>query len=268
MDLDENMVTDSGGEGQEDLALPEDIVEEQEEPAQSLESVMDDDGDGGSADGQKQQGETQGTGGEPGWFRKRWDKEVGKLTEQIRAEVRNEYESQFAPMRERLMDMEAQDLVKSGQVKSLDLAKEIVRLRQGLPPIQKQDAVTANQAQPRQANGQFAPRNEQPQTDPVLQRQIDMLAHQADTIKETMGLDVIKVFREDPHINQAVKEGRMDFYDVAREMQKPKKKPPAPMRSPNGASGMNPNAIDTMSDEAFDRMEKRIKEGARYSLRM
>ena len=40
------------------------------------------------------------------------------------------------------------------------------------------------------------------------------------------------------------------------------------MRSPNGASGNNnPNAIDSMSDEQFARMERKIKEGARYTLR-
>jgi hypothetical protein len=39
------------------------------------------------------------------------------------------------------------------------------------------------------------------------------------------------------------------------------------MRSPNGANAMNPNAITSMSDEMFDKMEKRISEGARYTLK-
>ena len=59
----------------------------------------------------------------------------------------------------------------------------------------------------------------------------------------------------------------MDFYDVAEQMKKaPKKKPPAPMRSPNGASGQNPNAIESMSDDAFRRLEKRIQNGERFRL--
>ena len=60
----------------------------------------------------------------------------------------------------------------------------------------------------------------------------------------------------------------MDFYDVADYLknQKPSRKPPSPMRSPNGASGQNPNAIESMSKEQFARMEKRISEGARIRL--
>jgi len=96
-----------------------------------------------------------------------------------------------------------------------------------------------------------------------------MLRHQADVILEKRGIDVTTEFMNNETIKQKVVRGEMDFYDVADMLagQKKSRKAPAPMRSPNGASGTNPNAIDTMSDEQFDRMEKRIKEGARYSLR-
>ena len=68
-------------------------------------------------------------------------------------------------------------------------------------------------------------------------------------------------------IKMKVVSGELDFYDVAEMMKQPKRRPPSPMRSPNGASGMNPNAISNMTDEQFDRLEKRIKEGARFELK-
>ena len=96
-----------------------------------------------------------------------------------------------------------------------------------------------------------------------------MLRHQAERIAENGGPDVRKEFTENSEIKKAVINGEMDFYDVADYLKtkKPSRKPPSPMRSPNGASGTNPNAIDSMSDEQFARLEKKIAEGARYSLR-
>ena len=84
------------------------------------------------------------------------------------------------------------------------------------------------------------------------------------------GPDVTQAFLNNEEITAKVVSGEMDFYDVAdylKQEESSKRRPPSPMRSPNGASGKNPNAIDSMSDEMFDRMERKIKEGARYSLR-
>ena len=69
-------------------------------------------------------------------------------------------------------------------------------------------------------------------------------------------------------IKQKVIRGEMDFYDVADELKSRSKsrKSPSPMRSPNGASGNNPNAIESMTDEQFRKLEKRISEGARIRL--
>jgi hypothetical protein len=96
-----------------------------------------------------------------------------------------------------------------------------------------------------------------------------MLAHQADRIKEARGIDVIGEFNKNPKIKEKVISGEMDFYDVAEAMSKAKaKKPPAPMRSPNGATGGTPlNAISQMTDEQFERLEKRIQGGARIRQR-
>ena len=96
-----------------------------------------------------------------------------------------------------------------------------------------------------------------------------MLQHQADRIKAAGGPDVIEEFQNNREIKNKVIRGEMDFYDVAEHLKKQSssQKPPSPMRSPNGASGINPNAIDSMSDEQFDRMERQIKEGKRVRLK-
>ena len=165
-----------------------------------------------------------------------------------------EIEAQYAPIRERLLEMDAQELVRTGQVKDLQLAKELLQLRQGIAP---------EQPQPRSANGQFAAKE-----DPIVGARIEMLRHQREVIQKEMGIDPADGFNADDKIKKKVINGEMDFYDVAKQMKGSKKKtPPSPMRSPNGANAMNPNAIDNMSDAAFEKMEKRIKEGARYTLR-
>ena len=247
-------------------APEEELAEEQEPESESLESL---------SEAEKPAEEQTGSNGtsEPGWIKQRIQKALAQESERMRADIRAEYEQQFAPLRERLLEMDAQDLVRKGVVKDLEVAKELVRYRQGHPqPVQQaQQAQPAEQ--PRNERGQFAKQSTPqggPQDDPAIQARVNMLSHQADSIKQRTGLDVIDVFNKDEDIKQKVISGEMDFYDVAEQVKNrpARRKPPAPMRSPNGASGQtNPNAIDTMSDEAFDRMEKRIKEGARYALK-
>jgi len=262
MDYEENMV-DTEDIDQETAAdedfTEDDLSEEEEEPAEDLDSLTDEEEE--EVPAEEKQPRKQGTS-EPGWFQSRWNKNVEKLSAQIRAEVRNEYEQQFAPIRDRLLEMDAKELVRQGEFKSIERAKEYLQLKQGIVPQAANDPQPA--VQPRNDQGQFAPKE-----DPVIQAKIDMLAKQADKIKARTGVDVIEVFSNNPEIKNAVISGKMDFYDVAEQMNaKPAgRKPPAPMRSPNGASGQAaPNAIDTMSDEQFDRMERKIQQGARYKL--
>ena len=96
-----------------------------------------------------------------------------------------------------------------------------------------------------------------------------MLSHQADSIKADTGIDVIAVFNSNPEIKQKVIAGKMDFYDVAKGIKaepQHKGKPPAPVRSPNGASGSEKSTIASMSKEQFARLEKRIAEGGRFEI--
>ena len=257
----ETMVNEPTTEEAEDV-LQELVEEPAEEPSESLESLLgeDDGNDGGDEEQPKDDKQTQqrGTRSEPGYVQGRIAKAVQKAVAETEARLTAQFEAQMAPIREQALNAEAQELVRSGKVKDLETAKELVRYRQGQPQAAKQ-----GDDQPRNQQGQF-----QQKEDPAIRARIDMLQHQADRIKENGGPDVIAAYKKNPEIKQKVVAGEMDFYDVADYLNKGgRKRTPAPMRSPNGASGMNLNAIDTMSDEQFDRMEKNIGKGARYSLR-
>jgi hypothetical protein len=256
MDPNETMVENEIDDTAADDALQEGIAEETDESEQSLESLNEDEGE--PAEEEPKQG-TQGTS-EPGWIKKRVEKAVNKAVAEALARQQAQFDAQMAPIREKMLTDEAKELVRQGEFKSLDRAKEYLQLKNGIAP-----GTPEPKQQPRNSNGQFAPKD-----DPVTSARIDMLAHQADAIKAKTGVDVMAEFNSNEEIKQKIIAGEMDFYDVADYLkEKPsRKKPPSPMRSPNGAIGANqPNAIDSMSDEQFDRMERKIKEGARYTLR-
>ena len=238
--------------------LPEGIVEESVESDLSLDEAMEVLSDGADDQGESTEEEQaqpedrqpdQQTVKEPGYVRKRIDAAVAK--------ARAEYEKELAPIRERLLEMDAKELVASGKIKDLDTAKEYLRLKQGLPAPSIEEP-----SQPRNANGQFASQ-QKTGDDAATMARIDMLKHQAQQIQKNQGVDVIKVFNSDPKVKQRIIAGEADFYDIAAEMSQPKRgKPPAPMRSPNGAATNQPaNDIMNMSSEQFNRLVKRIQEG-------
>lgn len=236
--------------GNEELELSEEVVEEVEEEAEELDSLTEDDSEETPEEPKAKE--------EPGYVQKRIDKALARERDSMRATIMAEIEAKYAPIRERLLEMDAQELVRSGQVTDIEIAKELLRLRQGLP--------TEENPQPRNEQGQFVSKQDKSASDRV-QGRIDMLKHQAEVIKADTGIDVIAEYNKNEDVQKAIINEEMDFYDVAKQMQKPKKRPPSPMRSPNGAKGINPNAIDSMSDEQFEKMDQRIKEGARYTLR-
>lgn len=258
MDYEETMVeTESPDTGADD-ALIEGIEEADESDGESLESLTADEGQ--APEEQTQQAE-QKEASEPGWIKQRVNKAVAKAVAETEARMQAMFDQQMAPIREKMLTDEAKELVRQGEFKSLERAKEYLQLKQGIAPA----ADSQPAPQPRSDNGQFAPKQ-----DPGTKARIDMLAHQAKSIKARTGVDVMAEFDSNEDIKQKVISGEMDFYDVAEQMKAPARgKPPAPMRSPNGASGADqPNAIDSMSDEQFRRMVKNIEEkGARYNLR-
>ena len=254
-DPNETMVEENFDTEATDDTLLDEGIEEADE-SESLESL-----DGGEeappAEDEPKQGK-QGTG-EPGYVKTRIEKAVAKAVAETEARMQAMFDRQMAPIRDKMLTEEAKELVRQGEFKTLERAKEYLQLKQGLPVSNSGDE---QPSQPRSANGQFAPKS-----DPATTARIEMLRHQADRIKASGGPDVISEFRNNPEIKQKVIAGEMDFYDVAEQMKQPaRRKPPSPMRSPNGASGQNMNAIDSMSDEQFKRLEKKLMEGARYKL--
>ena len=255
MDNEETMVEMNDVSQADDTPVEGIIEEEAGEPEESVEAFSEEEGESAKAE---EQPVKQGTS-EPGYVQKRIDKAVARALAAERENIRAEYEQRFAPLQERMIEMDARDLVASGKVKDLETARELVRFRQNMPQSQPKAE------QPRQQNGQFAQK-----ADPVQEAQINLLTQQAVKIKNRTGVDVIAIMDSDPAIKDAITSGEMDFYDVLEQQQKhpaqAKRKAPAPMRSPNGATAHSPNAIEAMSDEQFRRMEKKISEGARYKL--
>lgn len=257
----ETMVENIDNE-QADDTLEENVVEEEQDESESLDSLTGDGNGGEEAPDDEPEQPAQQSATEPGWIKKRVEKAVSRAVAETEARMQAMFDQQMAPIRAKMMEDEAQALVRSRKVSDIETARELVRLRNGQPAAEQS---TQSAEQPRQANGQFASKS-----DPATEKQIAMLKHQANKIRSAGGPDVLAEFRENEEIKQKVIKGEMDFYDVRDYMNSQKtskKRAPSPMRSPNGASGKNPNAIDTMSDEQFDRMEKRIKEGARYTLK-
>lgn len=193
--------------------------------------------------------ETQGTS-EPGWIKKRVDKAVQKAVAETEARMRAQFDAQMKPFLERQIEQDARELVRQGEFKTLERAKEYLQLKQGVTPEPK----------PRNEKGQFT-------GDPEAKARANILANQAKRIKDSKGVDVMAEFNGNEDVKEKVISGEWDFYDVAEYMNKPKRKAPAPMRSPNGASGSERSTIASMSDDQFDRLEKRISEGARYNLK-
>lgn len=259
MDFDETMVDQDFDETADDT--PEQLVEEETDESEDLDSLINEEGEVEEEE-PVEEPEPQPQATEPGWIKKRVEKAVSRAVAETEARMQALFDQQMAPIKARMMEDEAQELVRSRKVTDIETARELVRLRNGQPAQAQSQEETPQQ--PRQANGQFAPKQ-----DPGTSARIEMLRHQADAIQGSGGPDVIKEFMDNEEIKQAVVKGEMDFYDVAaylKEQKASRKRPPSPMRSPNGASGQSPNAIDSMSDEQFERMEKRISEGARIRL--
>jgi hypothetical protein len=259
----EDVMLDNETEDAED-SLPEGVIEEpDEESDEELDSIINENGDEDEGESDEEQPEGP-KAKEPGYVQKRISKAVDKAVSETEARFRAQIEAmeaKYAPMMERMLDMEAQDLVRSGKIKDLETAKEFVRLRQGqgLPADQNKTE------QPRQQNGQYAPKE-----DPATQARIDMLKHQADRIKESGGPDVIAEFNKNEKIKNKVVSGEMDFYDVAnylKDQKSSRKKPPAPMRAPNGSNGQMRGTIMSMSDKQFAELERRVKEGGRFRVK-
>ena len=202
---------------------------------------------------------------EPGWIKQRVSAAVDKAVAEAEARVAARYEAMLAPMRESLMDREAQELFASGEFKTLERAKEYVRLKNGVP-VTQEESQPQKSAPERDAQGRFV-KQEQP-SDPVTQAKADLLAKQAQKIMNTQGVDVMAAFQSDPNVQAKVLSGEWDFYDVAQELTgRAGRRAPAPVYSPNSAGNQAGLSVANMSDEQFDRLNQSLASGRRYDMR-
>ena len=206
--------------------------------------------------------ETAPTAKEPGWIKQRVAKEVEKARRAWEAEQTEK----LRPLYESMYDRQAEDLVRQGEFKSLDRAKEYVRLKGGVFTGPSNDAPAKEEGPKRDAQGRFtssaAPEAEG--QDPVLTARADILYAQAQKIS-AKGTDVMKAFNEDEGIRKKVASGEWDFYDVAEHLNSGKHVP-TPVRSPNGAQtgGLS---IANMSEAQFARLQQNLSNGKRYDAR-
>lgn len=194
---------------------------------------------------------------EPGWIRQRVDKAVEKALAKARQDWEAEQETKLAPIYESMYDRQAEALVREGEFKSLERAKEYVRLKGGVIEAPKQP-----EPKQRDNSGRFV-KQEAPAEDP----QAKFLFQQAKKIQKNSGLDVLGAFQNDEEVRAKVGSGEWDFYDVADYMrQQNGRHTPVPVRSPNGAK---PSAfsIASMSDEQFAQLQRNLSNGKRYDAR-
>lgn len=191
---------------------------------------------------------------EPGWVRQRVDKAVSKAVQETEARMRAEFESTLAPIRESMMDREADQLVAAGEFKSKERALEYVRMKSGLPG-----------AAPQQ------PTPQQPEATPEVKARANILAKQAEKIKAQHGYDVMGEFNADPDVRQRVLSGEWDFYDVAEHMEsgasRRRTASPKLVRTPGG-TGLSGNfSVADMSDAQFERLQANLRAGKVYDAR-
>ena len=202
-------------------------------------------------------------------LRGRYNEDVRKGVQAQLQELRAEWAAEtkqmiadaVAPFREAQIESEAQKLVASRQVANIELAREVARLRQGLPPqAQEQPQQAQPQTPPRDERGRFVQNAPQ---DPVASRARE-LSQQAAEIQRTYGIDVMAAFREDDTVRQNVGSGKWDFKDAALYLGSAKKnKPTAPpaVRSTNGT-----RQGGRLTDRDMDAIDRAIAKGQKVRL--
>ena len=202
---------------------------------------------------------------EPGWIKGRVEKAVRKAITETEQRMTAQFQATLAPLYESMMERQADDLVRSGEFRSKEIALEYIRLKNGQPA--KPSAQQQAQQPTRDTQGRFIAQ-QQPQansqTDPVIKARADLLARQAEKIKTNRGVDVMQAINTNPDYRQKVLSGEWDFYEVADSLQQvetsPRHVPPSPMRSPNGVT---PGKFDVanMSDAQFAKLQAALASG-------
>ncbi len=245
----------SGVDTQQELvqdAAGLELVQTEYEQAEPLESLTDE------PQQVEEPQQTEPPAKEPGWIRQRVDKAVQRAVRETEARMQAQFDAQFAPFRESMMQQEAEKLVASGEFRSAETALEYVRLKNGVQPPSPQAE------QPRDTQGRFvSPQpQEQPAVSPMVQARAVELDKQANKIRDRRGLDVMTEFNGNPQVRERVASGEWDFYDVADFMES-RSAPPVIRNAGGGSIGSTP--IDSMTDEQFARLNEQLRLGHKYA---
>lgn len=223
---------------------------------------------------------------EPGWLKPRLEAEKRKGDkagyERARQEVESSYKAQLAEMQAKLdkyAEMELNQEAKELAVKencSVALAERLLRMERGLKPAQSAPAVDKGQPA-RDEKGRFAAANtaaEQHRTedaDPVAE-QAQAMYDEGEKVHAETGVDVLKLYLENPEVQKRVLSRQWSFADVAREYQRETgqtqvqtRQTPPPVRS-GGNSERGTAAVDflNMTPKQYAAFNKRIDEGYEY----
>lgn len=202
----------------------------------------------------------------PGWIQQRIEDGVSKRIEDVIAKtvrqteerVSQRYEPRLQALQESIVKSEAQNLVNAGEVKSLEVAQELVRRRLGIPLEGAGDTKVNPQ---RKAYEQPAEEPEDQSTDV----RASMLAKQAKKLSDK-GYDVMAAFNSDPQTKQRVLSGEWDFYDVADSLDSVGKRnagAPVPVRSPNGKAAGTID-LSKLTAEQLEEIDKKIASGSSF----
>lgn len=221
---------------------------------------------------------------EPGWLKMRLEDEKRKGDragyERGRQEIES-YKTQLAEMQAKLdkyaeaeLEQEAKDLAVKERV-SVDFARRLLRAERGMKPVQT--APTADKGQKEQANapardehGRFVSAG-QATEEADYKQQAQRMYDEAKLVEKATGVDVLKLYTENPEVQKRVLsrgDDHWDFGDVAREYLKEvgqPKRTPSPVRS-GGVNERGTGAVDfaNMTRKQYEAFNRRIDEGYEY----
>ncbi len=245
-------------------AGPDDAALEAAELNQREETTLDAFVDGDNAAEDDQPAEQPREEKQAGWIQRRIQEGVQKQLQQAlvkeRARIAAEYDAKLAPLKEAMLQREAEDLVRTGKVASKDIALEYLRLKNGLAPQASQP-----QQSPRNERGQFVTQ-EQGQAQEA-ERYGGMLIAQVKAIEAATGLNVMDAYNADPEVKRRILSREWDFADVLKHMtgQTPAGLP-TPTRRPNG-QGPAARSVNDLTGEQFSRMQKYLERGGVIDMR-
>lgn len=183
---------------------------------------------------------------EAGWIKTRIQKGVEKEMAALESRLRAEYEAKYAPLMEAHMESKVEELVASGKITDREMAREYLKLT-GSKPIEKQE-------KPRDEKGRFV----------AGEQRAKELFVQAQTIKDSTGVDVLSLYHNDPDVKERVNSGEWSFADVYKSTLK--QPAPSVVRSGSGGS-LNASSISKMSSKAFAEMNERLARGEKFDAR-